>query len=130
MLRISSFALELVSLLLKMCRSAGRYFTFLPSAFGVLDGLTIVIMAFPEEHFYRISFRSYILYSVQHLMPLYLCRLVGWLGFNGSLKQYFRLYRTVSKSGRKKKEMTDERKKCPNNPIRTHCKHSRPSPSL
>ena len=42
--------------------------------------------------------------------------LVGCFGLNGPLRQHFSLYRAVSQRGRKKREMIDERKKCPNNP--------------
>ena len=44
--------------------------------------------------------------------------LASCFGFNGPLRQYFRLNRTVSKRGRKKRQKIDERKKCPNNPDR------------
>ena len=40
--------------------------------------------------------------------------LVGCFGLNGPLRQYFSLYRAVSK-GIERREMTDVRKKCPNN---------------
>ena len=46
--------------------------------------------------------------------------LVGCLGFNGPLRQYFSLYRTVSQRSRKRKENKKKKKtrekKCPNNP--------------
>ena len=42
--------------------------------------------------------------------------LVSCFGFNGPLRQYFSLYRAVSRRVRKKREKIDERKKFPNNP--------------
>ena len=53
---------------------------------------------------------------------------VGCFGINGPLSQYFSLYRAVSQRRRKKREMTDERKKVQTTPIRTYCKRSRPLP--
>ena len=47
---------------------------------------------------------------------VHILRLVGRFGLNGPLRQYFSLYRAVSQRGRKKREMIDQRKKCPNNP--------------
>ena len=46
---------------------------------------------------------------------------VGCVGLNGPVRQYFSLYFTsvsgrLPERGRKKREMIDERKKCPNNP--------------
>ena len=40
---------------------------------------------------------------------------VGCFGYTGPLSQNFSLYRAVSQRGRKKKEKTDVRIKCPNN---------------
>ena len=43
--------------------------------------------------------------------------LVGCFGLNGPLRQYFSLYQAVSqRKGEREREMTDESKKCPNNP--------------
>ena len=60
---------------------------------------------------------------------------VGCFGFNGPLRQYFSLYRTVSQRERerererKKEERNDRRKKnVQTTPIRTYCKCSRPLP--
>ena len=44
-------------------------------------------------------------------------RLVGCFGFNGTFREYFRLYRAISRRGRKKRELIYEREKCPNNTI-------------
>ena len=41
---------------------------------------------------------------------------VGRFWFNGPLRQYFSLYRAVSQRGRKKTEMTDERKNVQTSP--------------
>ena len=54
---------------------------------------------------------------------------VGWLvgiGFNGPLRQYFSLYRTVSQreGERGKKERIDESKNVQTTPTRTYCKRS------
>ena len=54
--------------------------------------------------------------------------LVGCFGLNGPLRQYFSLYRAVSKRGRKNREMIDERKNVQITPTRTYCKHSKPLP--
>ena len=53
--------------------------------------------------------------------------LVGCFLFNGPLRQYFSLYLAVSQRKGERKENRRERK-CPNNPIRTYCKRSRPLP--
>ena len=42
------------------------------------------------------------------------CWSIGWLGFNGPLRQYFR----------RKREMIDERKNVQTNPTRTYCKRN------
>ena len=47
-------------------------------------------------------------------------------GFNDPVRQYFSLYRAVSKRGRKKREMIDERINFQITPTRTHCKDNRP----
>ena len=55
--------------------------------------------------------------------------LVGCLGFNGPLRQYFSLYRAVSqREGRKRKERIDENKNVQTSPTCTYCKCSRPLP--
>ena len=54
--------------------------------------------------------------------------LVGCCRFNGPLRQYFSLYRAVSQRGRKKREVTDERKNVQTTPTRTYCKYNRPLP--
>ena len=56
--------------------------------------------------------------------------LVGWLvgcfGLNGPLRQYF----SLPERGRKKREVTDERKNVHTTPTRTYCKRNRPLPYL
>ena len=46
--------------------------------------------------------------------------MVDWLvdcfGFNGPLRQFFSQYRAITQREGEKREMTDERQKCPNNP--------------
>ena len=55
--------------------------------------------------------------------------LVGCLGFNGPLRQYFSLYRAVSqREGDKRREMIDESTNIQTTPTRTYCKRSRPLP--
>ena len=54
--------------------------------------------------------------------------LVGCFGLNGPFTQYFSLYRAVSQTGRKMREMTDERKISKQTPTRTSCKRNRPLP--
>ena len=57
--------------------------------------------------------------------------LVGWLVVLG-LTAFEKVCQSISgrlpERGRKKREVIDERKKCPNNPTRTYCKHNRPLP--
>ena len=53
---------------------------------------------------------------------------VGCFGLNGSLRQYFSLYRAVSQRGRKNGEMIDKRKTVQTTPSRTYCKRSKPLP--
>ena len=59
-------------------------------------------------------------------------RKVGWLvgcfGLNGPLRQYFSLSGHLPERGRKKREVTDERKNGQTTPTRTYCKHNRPLP--
>ena len=55
------------------------------------------------------------------------CWLVGF-GFNGPLRQYFSLYRAVSKREGERKERIDESKNVQTTPTRTYCKCSRPLP--
>ena len=54
--------------------------------------------------------------------------LIGCIGFNGPLRQYFSLYRAVSHRGRKRRERIDESKNVQTTPTRTHRKRSRPLP--
>ena len=54
--------------------------------------------------------------------------LVSCFGFNGPLRQYFSLNRTVSQRGRKKREKIDERKKFQTTPTHTLCKRNTPLP--
>ena len=58
----------------------------------------------------------------------YLSWLVGCSGFNGPLRQYFSLCRTVSQRERERKEVIDERKNVQTTPTRTYCKRNRPLP--
>ena len=56
---------------------------------------------------------------------------VGWLvvfGLNDPLRQYFSLYRVVSKREGERREMIDESKNVQTTPTRTYCKSSRPLP--
>ena len=50
--------------------------------------------------------------------------LVGCIGFNGPLRQYFSLYRALSQ----KREIKEERKNVQTTPALTYCKRSRPLP--
>ena len=63
------------------------------------------------------------------LSPIWL---VGCFGFNGPLRQYFSLYRTVSQRDRKReskrRERIDESKNDQTTPTSTYCKRSRPLP--
>ena len=55
--------------------------------------------------------------------------LVGCFGFNGSLRQYFSLYRAVSqREGEREEKRIDESKNVQTTPTRTYYKRSRPSP--
>ena len=55
--------------------------------------------------------------------------LVGWLGFNGPLRQYFSLYRAVSqREGERGEKRIDESKNVQTTPTRTYYKRSRPLP--
>ena len=55
--------------------------------------------------------------------------LVGCFGFNGPLRQYFRLYRAVSqREGERGEKRTDESKNVQTTPTRTYYKRSRPLP--
>ena len=55
--------------------------------------------------------------------------LVGWfLEFNGPLRQYFSLHRTVSQRRQREKRKDRREKKYPKNPTRTYCKRNRPLP--
>ena len=55
--------------------------------------------------------------------------LVGCLGFNGPLRQYFSLYQAVSQREEEREEKRiDESKNVQTNPTRTYYKRSRPSP--
>ena len=54
--------------------------------------------------------------------------LVGCFGLNGPLRQYFRLYQTVSKREGERGERTDESKNVQTTPTRTYCKRNRPLP--
>ena len=54
--------------------------------------------------------------------------LVGCLGFNGPLRQYFSLYRAVSQRERERGERIDESKNVQTTPTRTYCKRNRPLP--
>ena len=54
-----------------------------------------------------------------------LSSLVGWLGFNGPLRQYFSLYRAVSQ---REGERGEESKNDQTTPTCTYCKHNRPLP--
>ena len=48
--------------------------------------------------------------------------------FNGPLRQYFRLNRTVYQRGRKKRQKIDERKNVQTTPTHTLCKRNTPLP--
>ena len=54
--------------------------------------------------------------------------LVGWFGFNGPLRQYFSLYRTVSQREGERGERIDESKNVQTTPTCTYCKRNRPLP--
>ena len=54
--------------------------------------------------------------------------LVGCFGFNGPLRQYFSLYRAVSKREGERRERIDESKNVQTTPTRTYCKRNRPLP--
>ena len=55
--------------------------------------------------------------------------LVGCFGFNGSLRQYFSLYRGVSqREGEREEKRIDESKNVQTTPTRTYYKRSRPLP--
>ena len=54
--------------------------------------------------------------------------LVGCLGFNGPLRQYFSLYRAVSQREGEIEERIDESKNVQTTPTRTYCKCNRPLP--
>ena len=54
--------------------------------------------------------------------------LVGCFGFNGHLRQYFSLYRAVSRRERERGERTDESKCVQTTPTCTYCKRNRPLP--
>ena len=54
--------------------------------------------------------------------------LVGCFGFNGPLRQYFRLYRAVSQREGERRERIDESKNVHTTPTRTYCKRNRPLP--
>ena len=55
--------------------------------------------------------------------------LVGWLGFNGPLRQYFSQYRAVSqREGERGEKRIDESKNVQTTPTRTYYKRSRPLP--
>ena len=64
--------------------------------------------------------------------PEMLFWLIGWLvgcfGLNGSLRQYYSLYRAVSQREGGGREMIHERKNVQTSPTRTYCKRSRPLP--
>ena len=54
--------------------------------------------------------------------------LVGCFGLNGSLRQYFSLYRAVSQREGERGERTDVSKNVQTTPTRTYCKRNRPLP--
>ena len=54
--------------------------------------------------------------------------LVGCVGFNGPLRQYFSLYRAVSQREGERGERIDETKNVQATPTRTYCKRNRPLP--
>ena len=54
--------------------------------------------------------------------------LVGCFGFNGPLRQYFSLYRTVSQREGERAERIDESKNVQTIPTRSYCKRNRPCP--
>ena len=54
--------------------------------------------------------------------------LVGCFGFNGPLRQYFSLYRAVSRREGERGKRIDESKNVQTTPARTYCKHNRPLP--
>ena len=54
--------------------------------------------------------------------------LVGCLGFNGPLRQFFSLYRAVSQREGERRERIDESKNVQTTPTRTYCKCNRPLP--
>ena len=57
-----------------------------------------------------------------------ICWLVVWL--NGLLRQYFSLYRAVSKREGGRGERIDESKNVQTTPTRTYCKRKRPCPTV
>ena len=54
--------------------------------------------------------------------------LVGCFGFNGPLRQYFSLYRSVSQREGERGERIEESKNVQTTPTRTYCKRNRPLP--
>ena len=62
------------------------------------------------------------------LFFLPLSGLVDCFVLNGPLRQYFRLYRVISRSLRKRREKIEEGKNIQTTPIRTYCKRNRPLP--
>ena len=55
--------------------------------------------------------------------------LIGCLGFNGPLRQYFSLYRAVfQRGGGKRRETIEENKNVLTTPTRIYCKRNRPLP--
>ena len=60
---------------------------------------------------------------------LQICWLVGCFGFNGSLRQYFSLYRAVSQREGEREEKGQMRVKCPNNP-HPHLLQAQQAPAL
>ena len=54
--------------------------------------------------------------------------LVGCLGFNGPLRQYFSLYRAVSQREGERRERIDESKNVQTTATPTYCKRNRPLP--
>ena len=56
--------------------------------------------------------------------------LVGCLGFNGPLRQYFSLYRTVSQREGERGERIDENKNVQTTPTRTYASAIGPCPTV
>ena len=54
--------------------------------------------------------------------------LVGCFGFNGPLRQYFSLYRTISQREGERGDMIEESKNVQTTPTSTYCKRNRPLP--